>query len=110
MADGAANGSLLTGLYRVFEAGERLLVSHAELVRLESREQIAAFATRIGLVAGAIVFLFSAWVGLIATAIVAFDEVPLVWRIAAATLLHLLIGIAMLVAARRTQEGESDAP
>jgi hypothetical protein len=109
VADGAANGSFLTGVYRVFEAGERLLVSHTELVRIESREQIAAVATRFGLVVAGLVFLFSAWLGLLATAIVAFDDVSLVWRIAAATLAQLLIGSALLIAARRAKGGASDA-
>ena len=108
MANGVASGSFLTGVYRVFEAGERLLVNHAELVRLESREQIGAFAMRIGLVAAGLVFLFSAWLGVIAVAIVAFDQVPLIWRIAAASLVQLGIATGMLVAARRGKEGPSD--
>ncbi len=108
MANGVASGSFLTGVYRVFEAGERLLVNHAELVRLESREQIASFATRIGLVAAWLVFLFSAWLGVIAAAIVAFDQVPLVWRIAAASLVQLCIAAGLFVAARRGREGPSD--
>lgn len=112
VANGVATGSFLTGVYRVFEAGERLLVNHAELVRLESREQIAAVVMRFGLVAAGLVFLFSAWLGLLATAVVAFDQVPLAARIAAAALVQLLIGVGMLVAGRRSQEakeGESNA-
>jgi hypothetical protein len=109
VANGAASGSFLTSAYRVFEAGERLLVDQAQLVRLESREQISAVVTRFGLVAAGIVFLFSAWLGLLATAIVAFDAVPLAGRIGAATLAQLLIGGAMLVISRRAKEGASDA-
>jgi uncharacterized membrane protein len=108
VADGAANGSLLTGVYRVFEAGERLLVNHAELLRLESRQQIAAFATRIGLVAAGLLFLFSAWLGVIVAAVVAFDQVPLAWRIAIAALVQLGIGVGLLLAARREKEAKED--
>jgi small-conductance mechanosensitive channel len=109
VANGLANGSLLTGVQRVFEAGERLLVNHAELVRLESREQIASVVTRFGLMALGAVFLLSAWLGLLVTAIVALDALPLATRIGAATALQGLIGGALLLAARRAKEEPGDA-
>jgi hypothetical protein len=109
MANGGAGGSLLTGVVRVFEASERLLVHRAELVRLESRDTLAALAERFGLAAAGIVFLFTAWLGVLAAAIVAFDGVSLAWRIAAAALAQLLIAIAMLVAARRSSRGDGGA-
>jgi putative superfamily III holin-X len=108
-ADGGANGSFLTSVHRVFEAGERLLFDQAALVRLESGEKLAALATRFGLVAAGCMFLLTAWLGLVATAIVAFDGVPLAWRVGVAAVGQLVIGIALLVAARRSPQGEHDA-
>ncbi|HXK24615.1 MAG TPA: hypothetical protein VMS55_18235 [Myxococcota bacterium] len=109
MANGIGGGSVLTGVHRVFQAGERLLFDRAELVRLESREQLSAAAARFGIAAVGFLFLFTAWLGLLATAIVAFDGVPLAWRIGGAAVAQLLIAIAMLVAARRSKGAESDA-
>jgi hypothetical protein len=109
MANGVAGGSVLTSVYRVFEAGERLLFDQAELVRLESREKLSAVVARFGLAAAGFLFLFTAWLGVLATAIVAFDSVPLAWRIGGAAVAQLLIAIAMLVGARRSNGGESDA-
>jgi hypothetical protein len=109
LVSGGANGSFLTGVYRVFEAGERLLFDQAELVRLESREKLSAAAARFGLAAAGFVFLLTAWLGLLAAGIVALDGVPLAWRLGGAAVAQLLIGIALLVAARRSQGGENDA-
>jgi hypothetical protein len=109
MANGGANGSFLTGVYRVFEAGERLLFDQAELVRLESREKLSAVAARLGLAAAGFVFLLTAWLGVLAAGIVALDGVPLAWRIGGAAVAQLLIGIALLVAARRALGGDNDA-
>jgi hypothetical protein len=109
MANGVASDSFLMGVFRVFEAGERLLVDHAELVRLESREKLVSFATRFGLVAVGTWFLLTAWLGLLATAIVAFDELPLAARIGLASLAQLAVGIGMLVAARRAKHGDGNA-
>jgi hypothetical protein len=109
MTNGVAGGSILTGVHRVFEAGERLLFDQAQLVRLESTEKFSAVAVRFGIAAAGVVFLFTAWLGLLATAIVALDGVPLAWRIGGAAVAQLLIAIAMLVAARRSKGAESDA-
>jgi putative superfamily III holin-X len=109
MANVVAGDSILTGVHRVFEAGERLLFDEAELVRLESREKLSAVAARFGIAAAGLVFLFTAWLGLLTTAIVAFDGVPLAWRIGGAAAAQLLIAIAMLLAARRSKGAESDA-
>jgi putative superfamily III holin-X len=109
MANGGANGSFLTGVHRVFEAGERLLFDRAELVRLESRERLSAAAARFGFAAAGSVFLLTAWFGLLAAGIVALDGVPLAWRIGAAAVAQLLIGIALFAAARRSPGGENDA-
>jgi hypothetical protein len=110
MANRGADGSFLTGVYRVFEAGERLLFDQAELVRLESREKLSAVAARVGLAAAGFVFLLTAWLGVLAAGIVALDGVPLAWRIGGAAVAQLLIGIALLVAARRSPGGANDAP
>jgi hypothetical protein len=109
MANGVARGSLLMDVYRVFTAGERLLVDQAELVRLESLEKVAAVATRLGLFAAALVFLLTAWLGLLAAVIVAFDGVALAARLGGAALVQLLIGAALVVAARRASSGGRDA-
>jgi predicted membrane-bound dolichyl-phosphate-mannose-protein mannosyltransferase len=45
----------------------------------------------------------------IAAGIIALDGVPLAWRIAGAAVAQLLIGIGLLVAARRSPGGENDA-
>lgn len=108
MANGVAATGLLAGVVRVFEAGERLLVDQAELVRLESRERIAGFAVRVGLAAAGAVFLFTAWVGAFVAAIVALDGLPLAARIALASLVQVAVGAALLVAARRVK-GDGDA-
>lgn len=109
VANGVAGDSLLTGVVRVFAAGERLLVDRAALVRIDSREMLETAATRVGLAAAGLVFLFTAWLALLATAIIAFDGVPLAARIGGAALAQLLIGAALLVAARRAKGGASDA-
>lgn len=109
MANGVAGSSILTGVHRVFEASERLLFDRAQLVRLESSEKLSAVVVRFGIGAAGFVFLFTAWLGLLATAIVAFDGVPLAWRIGSAAVLQLLIAIAMLLAARRSRGADSDA-
>jgi hypothetical protein len=108
MANGVAAGGLLSGVVRVFAAGERLLVDQAELVRLESRERLASFAMRMGLAAAAALFLLIAWVGGFVAAIVAFDAVPLAARIALAALVQLVVGAGLLFAARR-MKGDRDA-
>jgi len=106
MANGlAASGGLLSGVYRVFEAGERLLVDQAELVRLESREKLASFAARVGLIAGGLVFLFLAWVAGWVAAIVAFDAIPVAARIGLAGLAQLVVGGALIAASRRAEKG-----
>jgi hypothetical protein len=109
MANGGADGSLMTGVQRVFEAGERLLFDQAQLVRLESREKLSAVAARFGLAAAGFVFLLTAWLGLLAAGIVALDGVPLAWRIGGAAGAQLLIGIALLAVARRSPPGGNDA-
>ena len=100
MANGIATGSAFAGVVRVFQAGERLLVDQAELVRLESHEKIASVMLRFGLAAAAVWFLLTAWLGLLATAIVAFDAQPLALRIGLAALAQLGVGLALLTAAR----------
>jgi len=104
--NGGARGSFLTSAYRVLAAGERLLWDEAELVRLESREKISDAATRVG----ALLFVFTAWLAVLASLIVALDGVPLAWRLAGAAVVQLLIAVAMLVVARRWSGGASDAP
>jgi len=108
--NGGARGSFLTSAYRVLAAGERLLWDEAELVRLESREKISDAATRVGLGVGALLFVFTAWLAVLASLIVALDGVPLAWRLAGAAVVQLLIAVAMLVVARRWSGGASDAP
>ncbi|HTO53288.1 MAG TPA: phage holin family protein [Myxococcota bacterium] len=110
MANGVATTGLLSGMVRVFEAGERLLVDQAELVRLESREKLAFFVTRFGLIAGGVVFLFTAWVAAWVAAIVAVDAIPLAARIATAALAQLAVGAGMLFAARRNREDDDATP
>jgi putative superfamily III holin-X len=109
-ANGAVRDSFLTSAYRVLAAGERLLWDEAQLVRLDSREKISDAATRVGLGLGALLFVFTGWLALLASVIVALDGVPLAWRLAGAAVVQLLIAIAMLVAARRSSGGASDAP
>ena len=106
MATPAPTGSFVTGLFRVFEAGERLLVEQAELLRLDSREKLGAFATRFGLSALGALCLFTAWLGLLAAAVVAFDTLPLGARIALAALAQLAVGAVLLAAARRSGAGD----
>lgn len=109
MATSLASGSVFMGVQRVFQAGERLLVNHAELVRLESREQIASVVTRFGFLAVGCWFLLSAWLGLVVTVIVAFDTVPLATRIGAATFVQALVGLGLCLGARRVKRGGGDA-
>jgi hypothetical protein len=110
MANGVGATGLLAGVVRVFEAGERLLVDQAELVRLESREQLASFAARMGLAMAALVFVFTAWIGALVAAIVAFDELPLAARIGLAALAQLAVGLGLFVAARRVKGDRDAAP
>ena len=110
MATPLANGSFVSGLYRVFEAGERLLVEQAELFRLDSREKLGSFAARFGLGALGAVCLFTAWLGLLAAAVVQFDQtITLGGRLALAALAQLVLGVVLIAAARRGTKGESDA-
>ena len=110
---GRANGSFLTDVHRVFDAGERLLLDQAELVRLDWRIKLSGVATRFGLALAGFVLLLLAWLGLVVAAITALDGVPLAWRIGGAAVVQLLIGLALLLAARlaarRTPRGENDA-
>ncbi|HTO69438.1 MAG TPA: hypothetical protein VMR31_06215 [Myxococcota bacterium] len=100
-APSVANGSFVSGLFRVFEAGEKLLIERAELLRLDSREKIAAVAARAGLVAVGAACLFTAWLGLLVAWVVACDDVwTLGGRIATAIGAQLVVGIALIVAAR----------
>ena len=104
-----ANGSFVSGLYRVFEAGERLLVEHAELFRLDSREKLGSFAARFGLCALGAVCLFTAWLGLLAAAVVQFDQtITLGGRLALAALAQLVLGVVLIAVARRGTKGEGD--
>lgn len=104
MATPVPSGSFVTGLFRVFAAGERLLVEQAELFRLDSRAKLGAFAARFGLGAIGALCLFTAWLGLLAAAVVAFDAIPLGARLALAALAQLVVGVAFLAAARRSDE------
>lgn len=108
MATPVPTGSFVTGLFRVFEAGERLLVEQAELLRLDSRARIGALAARFGLGALGGLCMFTAWLGFLAAAVVAFDGVPLGARLALAALAQLLVGIAFLAAARRGEDNRED--
>lgn len=105
----AATGSFVTGLFRVFEAGERLLVEQAELFRLDSREKLGSFAARFGISALGALCVFTAWLGLLAAGVVAFDGIPLAGRLALAALAQLGLGVVLIAAARRGAKGESDA-
>ena len=104
MATPVPSGSFVTGLFRVFEAGERLLVEQAELLRLDSRAKLGAFAARFGLGALGALCVFTAWLGLLAAAVVAFDGIPLGARRARAALAQRVVGVAFLAAARRGDE------
>ncbi len=105
-----ANGSFVSGLFRVFEAGERLLVEQAELFRLDSREKLGSFAARFGLGALGVLCLLTAWLGLLAAAVVQFDQtLTLGGRLALAALAQLALGIALIAAARRNIKGEGNA-
>ena len=106
VATPAANGSFVSGLFRVFEAGERLLVEQAELLRLDSREKLGSFAARIGVGALGALCVFTAWLGFLAAAVVAFDALPLGGRLALAALAQLALGIGLIAVARRRQKGE----
>jgi len=109
MANGVATTGLWSGVYRVFEASERLLVDQAELVRLESREKLASYAARVGLMAVGAVFLFTAWMGILVAVIVALDEIPLAWRITLAALTQLVAGVLMIAYGRRARREHDPA-
>ena len=104
-----ANGSFVSGLFRVFEAGERLLVEQAELFRLDSREKLGSFATHFGVSALGALCVFTAWLGLLAAAVVAFDAIPLGGRLALAALAQLALGVVLIAVSRRGMRGEGDA-
>jgi len=111
MANGVATGSFVSGLFRVFQAGERLLIEQAELLRLDSRERIGAVAARVGLVALGALCLFTAWLGLLLGWVIAFDDVwTLRGRIGAAVAAQLALGVAFLLGARRARVATDDAP
>jgi|SRR6516165_2016967 membrane protein YdbS with pleckstrin-like domain len=102
MANGVATGSLVSGLFRVFEAGEKLLVEQVELLRLDSRERVVSVMARAGLLALGTVFIFSAWIGLLIAWVAAFDEVwTLGARLAVALGAQVVLGVICIVAARR---------
>lgn len=101
MSSAVGTGSVVSSLVRVFTAGEKLLIEQAELIRLDSREKIASVATRIGLVAVGGVFLFTAWIGVLITFVVAVDSLTLEARIGIVALAQFVIGAALVFAARR---------
>jgi hypothetical protein len=112
VANGVAAGSFVGGLFRVFEAGEKLLIEQAELLRLDSRERLAAVAARAGLFALGAAFIFTAWIGLLIAWVVAFDDVwTLGARIGLALGAQVVLGVAFIVAARRggTSDDSSSA-
>jgi hypothetical protein len=110
MANGVATGSFVSGLFRVFQAGEKLLIEQAELLRLDSRERIAMAAARAGLVALGALFLFTGWLGLLIGWVVAFDDVwTLPARIGVAVAAQLVVGVALLVGARRARPISDDS-
>ena len=110
MATPVANGSFVSGLFRVFEAGERLLVEQAELFRLDSREKLGSFAARFGLGAIGAICVLTAWLGLLAAAVVQFDQtLTLGGRLALAALAQLALGVALIAAARRNTKGDGHA-
>lgn len=110
-----ATGTFVSGLFRVFTAGERLLVEQAELFRLDSRDKLSSFAVRFGLGALGAICIFTAWLGLLAAAVVQFDgTITLGGRLALAALAQLVLGAVLIAAARRRTtkgegEGEGDA-
>ena len=106
VATPVANGSFVSGVFRVFEAGERLLVEQAELLRLDSRQKLGSFAARFGVGALGALCVFTAWLGFLAAAVVAFDALPLGARLALAALAQLALGIGLIAAARRRVKGE----
>ena len=110
VSTGASSGSVVSGLFRVFEAGERLLIEQAELLRLDSREKLGSFATHLGLGALGALCMFTAWLGFLAAAVVAFDVLPLGARLALAAGAQLALGVGLIAAARsRTKEEAGDA-
>jgi hypothetical protein len=105
-----ASGSFVSGLFRVFEAGERLLVEQAELLRLDSREKLGSFAARFGIGALGALCVFTAWLGFLAAAVVAFDALPLGARLALAALAQLALGVGLIAVARsRSKSEDGDA-
>jgi hypothetical protein len=108
VATPVANGSFVSGVFRVFEAGERLLVEQAELLRLDSREKLGSFLARSGLGALGALCVFTAWLGFLSAAVVAFDALPLGTRLALAASAQLALGIGLIAVARRRTKGEED--
>jgi hypothetical protein len=108
VATPVASGGFVSGLFRVFEAGERLLVEQAELLRLDSREKLSSFAARFGIGALGALCVFTAWLGFLAAAVVTFDLLPLGTRLALAALAQLALGVGLILAARRRSKGGGD--
>ena len=108
MANPMIAGSFVASLMRVVEAGEKLLVEQAELVKLDSRERIASVALRAGLLALGALALFTAWLGLLVAWVVVFDALTLAARIALALVAQTLLGIGLLWVARGRANDAAD--
>jgi hypothetical protein len=110
MPNGLAATSFLGSLYRVFHAGERLLVEEAELMRLDSQERIVSAAAKVGFMALGGLFLWTAWLGVLITWVVAFDGVlTLAGRLGLAILAQVVLGSGFLIAARRERSSRDAA-
>jgi hypothetical protein len=111
MAESMANSSLpeadftradfSPALQRVIDASQRVVLDRVELMRVDVSLQLRRTARTAVLGSLAAVFLFTGWVVLVGAGIAAFDALSLPLRLAVASAVHLVIGGACLLAARR---------
>jgi hypothetical protein len=88
-------------LQRVIDASQRVILDRIELLRVDASLQLRRTARTALLGALAAAFLFTGWAVLVGAAVAAADWLSLPLRLAVASAVHLVLGGALLLAARR---------